>query len=285
MPLLSQRTDITYKKAISAGTMTKVSISYMLNGVKDLDEVSKIFTHKFSIFKLAKENHFSTAFITAQSVDSFKYIYSLISLKDIDIFKTPKEILNGNRFSTLDDIALLSQIKQFNLKIPHLLVLQMNGSHFPYSTKSSKPFKHFKNEYDNSIVYTDFVLNSIYDYIKTQENILPTFIFFVSDHGELIGEYGHRGHGRLEKEVYEVPFIFYSTKKDKTIDHFLKYQLISSQNDITKMIYYLLGYNNHLTVNNHRILSVVNRDLAGYAGYKQIQINDFNISSSKTLFK
>ena len=286
MPLLSKiKDEIKYKETISAGTMTKVSVSYMLNGVKSVDEVSKIFTHNFSIFKLAKENNFSTSFITAQSSNAFKYIYNLIDINHIDSLKTPKEILHSNQFSALNDIKLLNIIKNFNLKKPNLIVLQMNGSHFPYSDKSPKKYKLFKNEYDNSIVYTDYVLYSIINYIKNQKEILPTFIFFVSDHGELLGEYGHRGHGRLEKEVFEVPFIFYSNKKDKTIENFLNNQKILSQNDITKMIYHLLGYKIELIPNNHREVFVTGRDLAGYVGYKKIKIDDTNLSISKTLYK
>jgi len=286
MPLLSTIKDkIKYKKTISSGTMTKVSVSYMLNGVKNVDEVSKIFTHNFSIFKLAKENNFSTSFVTAQSSNAFKYIYNLIDKKHIDNLKTPKEILNSNQFATLNDIKLLNIIQNIDLKKPNLIVLQMNGSHFPYSDKSPKKYKLFKNEYDNSIVYTDYVLYSIINYIKRQKNILPTFIFFVSDHGELLGEYGHRGHGRLEKEVFEVPFIFYSNQKNTIIKNFLDNQKILSQNDITKMIYYLLGYKIDLTPKNNREVFVTGRDLSGYVGYKKIKINDENISISKTLYK
>lgn len=286
MPLLSTiKDEIKYKKTISSGTMTKVSVSYMLNGVKNVDEVSKIFTHNFSIFKLAKENNFSTSFVTAQSSNAFKYIYNLIDKKYIDNLKTPKEILNSNQFATLNDIKLLNIIQNIDLKKPNLIVLQMNGSHFPYSDKSPKKYKLFKNEYDNSIVYTDYVLYSIINYIKRQKNILPTFIFFVSDHGELLGEYGHRGHGRLEKEVFEVPFIFYSNQKNTIIKNFLDNQKILSQNDITKMIYYLLGYKIDLTPKNNREVFVTGRDLSGYVGYKKIKINDENISISKTLYK
>ena len=42
---------------------------------------------------------------------------------------------------------------------------------------------------------------------------------FVSDHGEMLGERGLRGHGLLEKEVYTVPFIYYSNKQNSFLNN------------------------------------------------------------------
>jgi len=282
MPKLKQQ-HITIKKCISIGVMTKVSMGYMLNGASSLEEYSKIFTHDFSIFKLAKQNGFHTTFITAQPSVSFKYIKNLIDEKNIDNFKTPKYFYHS-QFSSLNDAKLISLLKQINLnKQKNLIVFQMNGSHFPYSNKSPKDFKKFKSEYDNSILYTDYVLSKIIDYIKKIKK--PTFFFFVSDHGELLGEYGQRGHGRLKKEVYEVPFIYYSNASNDKITDFLTKQKIIYQADIIKLIDYLLGYDVNITPNNHRKVQVIGRDLAGHVGYKIIDINNNIIKEAKTLYK
>ena len=65
------------------------------------------------------------------------------------------------------------------------------------------------NAYDNSILYTDWVLSSIIDVID-QPNVVSSFVF-VSDHGEHISKdgAGHGGNCSPLKEEYHVPFIFW----------------------------------------------------------------------------
>jgi glucan phosphoethanolaminetransferase (alkaline phosphatase superfamily) len=65
------------------------------------------------------------------------------------------------------------------------------------------------NAYDNSILYTDWVLSSIIDVID-RPDIVSSFVF-VSDHGEHISKdgAGHGGNCSPVKEEYHVPFIFW----------------------------------------------------------------------------
>jgi len=65
------------------------------------------------------------------------------------------------------------------------------------------------NAYDNSILYTDYILSSIIETID-RPNTISGFMF-VSDHGEAIGN-GGAGHGGNCKPIkceYHVPFIFW----------------------------------------------------------------------------
>lgn len=65
------------------------------------------------------------------------------------------------------------------------------------------------NAYDNSILYTDYILSSIIDQID-RPNTTSAFLF-VSDHGECIGKggAGHGGNCKPTVEEYHVPFIFW----------------------------------------------------------------------------
>ena len=65
------------------------------------------------------------------------------------------------------------------------------------------------NAYDNSILYTDYILSSIIEQID-KPNTVSAFIF-VSDHGEAIvnGGAGHGGNCIPIIEEYHVPFIFW----------------------------------------------------------------------------
>lgn len=71
------------------------------------------------------------------------------------------------------------------------------------------------NAYDNSILYTDYILSSIIEKI-TRPNTISAFMF-VSDHGEAIcnGGAGHGGNCAPTIQEYHVPFIFWWSDKYK----------------------------------------------------------------------
>jgi len=64
-------------------------------------------------------------------------------------------------------------------------------SHTPYEKRYPKEFEVFKSPtivdyYDNSLVYTDYILSELMDMFKDKR----AFLFFASDHGESLGENG-----------------------------------------------------------------------------------------------
>ncbi|CAG5003292.1 Phosphoethanolamine transferase EptA [Dyadobacter sp. CECT 9275] len=109
-----------------------------------------------------------------------------------------------------------------------LVVLHTSTSHGPtYSKKYPRQFETFKpvcnsvelgecshdeliNAYDNTIVYTDYVLSRVIEELKRFKDYNSTMIF-VSDHGESLGEKNLYMHGLplsiAPKEQYEIPFI------------------------------------------------------------------------------
>jgi len=109
-----------------------------------------------------------------------------------------------------------------------LIVLHTSTSHGPsYSKKYPPQFETFKpvcnsvelgncsqteliNAYDNTIIYTDYILNNIIENLKQLKEYKSTMMF-VSDHGESLGEKNLYMHGLpisiAPKEQYEIPFI------------------------------------------------------------------------------
>ena len=76
------------------------------------------------------------------------------------------------------------------------------------------------NAYDNTIVYTDFLVHSTIESLKA----IPewrTCVMFVSDHGESLGENNLYMHGvpmsMAPKEQIEIPFIVWSSDKSLNI--------------------------------------------------------------------
>ncbi len=129
------------------------------------------------------------------------------------------------------DEVLLTGLKEQILaskKNKVLIVLHTSTSHGPtYSKKYPSQFETFKpvcnsvelsncskeeliNAYDNTIVYTDYILHQLIEDLK-QLKEYKSAMLFVSDHGESLGEKNLYMHGVpisfAPKEQYEIPFI------------------------------------------------------------------------------
>jgi lipid A ethanolaminephosphotransferase len=114
-----------------------------------------------------------------------------------------------------------------------LIILHTSTSHGPkYFDKYPKEFEVYKpvahnveegekntellvNAYDNTIVYTDFLLDGLIDTLSAMTEWKSAMIF-ISDHGESLGEKGMFMHGlpmRLApKEQYEIPFLVWTSE-------------------------------------------------------------------------
>lgn len=94
-----------------------------------------------------------------------------------------------------------------------VIVLHMMGSHGPaYFKRYPAAFAKFQptcntaqldrctqqqisNSYDNSLLYTDFVLSSLIDLLRKNSHQVDTAMTYISDHGESLGERGLYLHG------------------------------------------------------------------------------------------
>ncbi|MBQ0005903.1 MAG: phosphoethanolamine--lipid A transferase EptA [Alistipes sp.] len=114
-----------------------------------------------------------------------------------------------------------------------LAVLHTSTSHGPaYGTKYPPRFEVFKpvcttvetadkdiegliNAYDNTIIYTDYLLSSLIDTLRTLPPSYHTSMLFVSDHGESLGENDLFMHGVpmaiAPPQQYEIPFMVWTS--------------------------------------------------------------------------
>ncbi len=131
------------------------------------------------------------------------------------------------------DEALLGNIDGYlNGEGPDMLiVLHTLGSHGPaYSRRYPPSFGIFapycdkaspkecsntlvSNAYDNTIVYTDYILSRLIEKLKLRAADIDSFLFYASDHGESLGENGVYLHGLpyaiAPQAQTDVPFIFW----------------------------------------------------------------------------
>ena len=155
----------------------------------------------------------------------------------IDEYLTDPELaaLYPGHSNAYDDILFhgLRERIESSPKNKVLIVLHTSTSHGPkYADKYPPAFEVYKpvarnveegeknpgmliNAYDNTIRYTDFLLDSLINTLRAMDDWHSAMIF-ISDHGESLGENKMFMHGlpmRLApKEQYEIPFIVWTSK-------------------------------------------------------------------------
>ena len=135
-----------------------------------------------------------------------------------------------------------------------LIVLHTSTSHGPtYYSKYPSEFEHFTpvcttvemakavpeeliNAYDNTILYTDYLVNEVIESMKSLTDY-RSCVMFISDHGESLGENNLYMHGvpmaMAPKEQVEIPFIVWTSdsSKIKAIDKAGQYHVFHSTMD------------------------------------------------------
>ena len=76
------------------------------------------------------------------------------------------------------------------------------------------------NAYDNTIVYTDYLIHSVIEVLRKVED-RNCCMLYISDHGESLGENNLYMHGvpmmMAPREQIEIPFIVWSSDKKLSI--------------------------------------------------------------------
>ncbi|MBZ7951346.1 phosphoethanolamine transferase [Campylobacter sp. LH-2024] len=135
------------------------------------------------------------------------------------------------------DENLLSPLKNKldNLSTQNIIVLHLQGSHGPaYYKRYPKEFKKFNptcdtndlskctedalmNTYDNTLLYTDYILSNIISLLKEKKGFQSSLLY-LSDHGESLGENGIYLHGMpyafAPSTQTHIPMIFWSNDSE-----------------------------------------------------------------------
>jgi heptose-I-phosphate ethanolaminephosphotransferase len=113
------------------------------------------------------------------------------------------------------------------------IILHLMGNHTSYGKRYPPEYNRFKdytsvkeediNHYDNSVLYNDFVVDSMFSILnayslKNKEAICSAI--YLSDHGENVYDdsenVGHNYSGKLPKSIVEIPFIVWLSQGYKS---------------------------------------------------------------------
>ncbi|MEJ2113732.1 MAG: phosphoethanolamine--lipid A transferase EptA [Flavobacteriaceae bacterium] len=225
-PLLSKTENVFSYNATACATYTRAGVKCILEhtNTKKLYEILPNYLYRNNVEVIWRTTNWGEPPI---------HIKNFFNKKDLrkecegDKCNYDEILVNG-----LNDQILASDKNKI------LIVLHTSTSHGPsYSKKYPHEFETFKpvcnsvelgkctseeliNAYDNTIVYTDYILASLIVNLKQLKEYNSTMIF-ISDHGESLGENNLYMHGIpasfAPKEQLDIPFIVWLSDGSKEL--------------------------------------------------------------------
>ena len=212
-PLLKKQGVNNFSNVSSCGTSTAFSVPCMFSFLKRGD---------YSPLKARKESNvldvLTTAGIKTIWLDNNSSCKNVCDrIENINYTNAPHPYKDSPYYAHGEyyDAMILDQLDKQIDKTDNdiLIVFHSFGSHGPsYYKRYPKEFAQFKpycqksspqecnseeiqNAYDNTILYTDYVLNQVIEHLKAKSEQYESFMLYASDHGESLGENGIYLHG------------------------------------------------------------------------------------------
>ena len=235
-PLLKKQDIIHFDEVASCGTATAVSVPCMFShlGRTDFDAVEAKYTENLlDILQTA-----GYRILWRDNDDGCKGVCGRAEVQSMVGINNPK-YCHGKY---CHDEALLDGLPELfaDIKQDTVIVLHTMGSHGPtYFNRYPDTFKKFLptcdtadiqnctreqviNTYDNTILYTDYIISSVIDMLKKHPEY-ESGLIYVSDHGESLGENNVYLHGfpykLAPKEQKHVPMILWMSETMKRWDY------------------------------------------------------------------
>jgi lipid A ethanolaminephosphotransferase len=243
-PRLGLRDLLNFPNAKAAGTSTAYSVPYMFS----------FLGNRFTTERAARESNLldvlTRAGVKVVWIDNnsgSKRVADRVHL--IDLHSQAQSSSPYYGFGGLYDEALVGEMEReiSSTEGDLLIVLHTMGSHGPaYYRRYPGQFEVFKpcckesspqqspqqevvNAYDNTILYTDYVLDRLIAVLEARQKPEDSFLLYVSDHGESLGEKGVYLHGLPDllapKAQTHIPMVAWLSPR-LVADHSLDYPLL-----------------------------------------------------------
>ena len=226
--LKSMNRLVSFSEAISPSCLTQECLPLMLTAACASDTGSK--TACPSVFSVFKEANFKTWWISNQRFSGSRTA-GIVSCADKTVTLYPENSENELYDARLIDV--FKEVLKDTTSKKKMVALQLKGSHYPYHKRYPEEFTRFKpvirknkhisyskrkkeeiiNSYDNSILYTDYVVSSLIRLMEKDSTYGA--LCFVSDHGDNLfddnTQGSMRGHPKASPNLYRIPFLIWTT--------------------------------------------------------------------------
>jgi Predicted membrane-associated, metal-dependent hydrolase len=231
--LQQQKNLVRFTDMISGSNLTWLSVPQMITRASP-DDMDRQFREK-SIIQAFQDAGFKTAWLSTQTdqqiiwqgsitmhaktadvvhfARTYSPIFELEEIYDEQLLPRMDSIIrfsNDNLFIVLHTMGNhWSYAKRFPAGFD---VFKPSGKTFPEKAYDMKDYEMVSNSYDNSILYADFIIDSVIRRVEKEKTI--SYVAFLSDHGEELFDGGHkelRFHTRVGATTLHVPFFLWTS--------------------------------------------------------------------------
>ena len=182
---------ILFEKPYSSSVTTTASLSLALTSASLKDQATKSASEVPSIVEMANAYGFETTWISNQSRFGFAELPQTIiaDAADNQFWLNKNDNDYAWRTESFDEVVLSSLNEALSRgENKKLVIIHLMGQHGNYNHRYPNSFRKWPgndSDYDNSILYNDYVLKLIHETVSKDESF-KAMVYF-SDHGEELG--------------------------------------------------------------------------------------------------
>ena len=201
---------ILFENAYSCHTHTVPVLTYALTAKNQYNNLK--LGESVSLLEVAETAGFETVWVSNQvKYSAWDTPITVIADEANQQFWYNDNI--GEKTSTNNyDLKLVDSVEKIKLSDKMLIVFHLMGNHGSYRERYPKEFKKFDgrnilDEYDNSILYNDYVVKNLYDKVNRIPNF-KGFIYF-SDHADAVLQGLAHDASKFVPEMTHIPMYMY----------------------------------------------------------------------------
>ena len=206
---LKEPNHLLFNNVFSSWPQTVQALSYALTNANQYNQVEV--SYAYSLIEIARAVGFDTYWLSNQR----KYgmyetpITVISSTANHEIWTNGSAKMEGVFF----DEELVNRLPKVDPNKNTLIIIHLMGSHQKYEKRVPKEFRQFTGadevvaSYDNSILYTDYVVDEIYN--KAKKNPAFKALVYFSDHGEEPHVVGGHDPVNVTYQMLKVPLFVY----------------------------------------------------------------------------
>ncbi|MCI2110177.1 MAG: phosphoethanolamine transferase [Acidaminococcaceae bacterium] len=208
-----------FDHAYACWGQTVPSLERVLTEKNQYNEIA--FNNTVTIMDVAKKAGYTTSWFSNQGIVGGADTPITLVAKTADHSAWIEETLKDKKEKVQYDYNLLEYVKKLDPGKNNFVVLHIMGSHENYINRYPASFTKWGTKgvydmldnYDNSLYYTDYVLQEVFQYAK--EHLHLQAMMYMSDHGNNPNR--HRAPDPTGFVSYRVPFFLYLSPEYETL--------------------------------------------------------------------
>lgn len=228
-----------------------------------------------NMFDTARSQGFRTHYWSAQIRSPLEVLGGTRLVDDVHSFEdTP------DKFASRKDWFLVDKLTTATLSDRELFFIYPRCNHVPYNHHSLEPWTRqtpkessdwLLNNYDRGLRDFDSWATDIIDLFKAKVKG-DLFVFISSDHNELFGENGLKGHGTNDQPIGSlVPYILYTNRPDHPVAKTFREVIFADAYSVATLVMRLLGVTPRVEPPLNGEFYIGNVLPHGRAGYMRLQ--------------